>query len=96
MTVHIDAISIGAGSSGQYYYNNPNPTPVLVKNVGDITAYIGGVDSTNGSSVVDPNGGFPLLPGETREFPAQTNTNYRLGFNTASGSTSLRVLGLST
>jgi hypothetical protein len=98
MTYRIEAVSQGVRtpSDGQYQYETSTRDVILVKNVGDVTVYIGSVLKT-GSDTISDSSGYPLLPNESMEVPGLASTDtYVLAFNTAAGEggSTLRILAI--
>jgi hypothetical protein len=95
----LDAVNVGVGpqSAGQYRYASNTRTPVLIKNVGTVTAYIGSTATVDNTSTISPNSGYPLLPGESIQVPGLlTSDGYQIAFNTPPNQVggALRILSL--
>ena len=92
----IDAFGVGASTqaAGVGCLSPGNGFDVLIKNVGDVTVYIGQVDP-NETTGVSPYTGYPLLPNESITVPNPVGSTHRVGFNTASGNTQLKILTVS-
>jgi hypothetical protein len=97
MTYRIEAHSGGAGptADGVWCLNAGNDFDVMIRNVGNVTVFIGPVDP-NGSTGVDTNSGYPLLPGETITVPNPASASHRVGFSTEEGHANFRILTVVT
>lgn len=93
MANHLECTSGGAGptANGVWCVNQANGFDVTIKNVGDVTVYIGSVNP-EGETGVSPYSGFPLLPGERITVPNPVSSAHRVGFNTDSGTANLRIM----
>jgi len=87
--------SVAVDATGYNIYNPGTTDPFRVKNVGENTVYVGHVrhDSTD---PVNINASYPLAPGESVLVPgfdsASGGAIRTVGFNTASGTSNVRIL----
>lgn len=70
------------------------PSSVLIRNIGENTAYLGTVNVNSSTQGVDISSAYPLHPGESCTVPAYSDTTgtYFLAANTDGGTSELRFL----
>lgn len=93
---NLRAGAISVTSTGHHFISTGADEPVLVKNVGPETVYVGRA-YRNVSSPIVIESSYPLVAGEAREFPAiadnSNQDNYILGINTGAGTSEVRYIG---
>lgn len=84
--------SLAVDSTGHHIAYTGNSEPLLVRNIGLNTVYVGRVQLSGSDTVYQ---GYPIYPGESVSVPNALGTDtYCAGFNTDSGSSELRILGV--